>query len=330
MSSNFNAVTDRTISDVNRVKELVIKGLKNMTNDELIEFTGYMKGRVVASDFNRIDAFLNKVRQVLNQQGIITTLPSLPTNFADGDVLSQTYINNLKTVLDFLSNDIGKSNIDLVNLDYVKMNALEDLLTQFDTRVVFEIGGTTETMSLSQLSIGISIYNILSTRKGATKVTVYGSYNDFICEFNKQSPYNQWYVQEIDLSNIYHDIGNTVPKLAFRNLDKLVKITLPECLVSIGEDAFYMCTSLEKIIIPSNVTTIYNEAFSTCTKLKEVILPNSITTIGFAIFSACTSLETLTYNGTMAQWNAINKNANWKGSNTPLSKIVCTDGTITL
>ena len=50
-------------------------------------------------------------------------------------------------------------------------------------------------------------------------------------------------------------------------------------VTSIGEWAFYYCSSLTSVTIPNSVTTIGNYAFNECTSLTSVTIPNSVTTI---------------------------------------------------
>ena len=66
-------------------------------------------------------------------------------------------------------------------------------------------------------------------------------------------------------------------------------ITIPETVsyngtyylvTSIGEKAFYECTSLTSVEIPSSVTSIGKYAFSGCTSLTSVEIPSSVTSIG--------------------------------------------------
>ena len=53
---------------------------------------------------------------------------------------------------------------------------------------------------------------------------------------------------------------------------KLTSITMPSQITTIGEQAFYQCTSLTKITIPSKVTTIGKQAFYGCKKLKTITI----------------------------------------------------------
>ena len=61
-------------------------------------------------------------------------------------------------------------------------------------------------------------------------------------------------------------------------------------VTSIGEAAFFECSSLTSVAIPNSVTTIGQGAFACCSSLTSVTIPNSITSIGNAAFGQCTSL----------------------------------------
>ena len=56
-------------------------------------------------------------------------------------------------------------------------------------------------------------------------------------------------------------------------------------VTTIGESAFYNCTSLASVNIPNSVTTIGKMAFSHCSSLASIDIPNSVTTIGKYAFA---------------------------------------------
>ena len=59
---------------------------------------------------------------------------------------------------------------------------------------------------------------------------------------------------------------------------------------SIGDYAFYFCSSLTNIGIPDSVTTIGSYAFSRCSSLTSIAIPDSVTSIGYEEFYQCYSL----------------------------------------
>ena len=74
----------------------------------------------------------------------------------------------------------------------------------------------------------------------------------------------------------------------------ITSITIPNSVTSIGDSAFYYCTSLTSITIPDSVTSIGSNAFCYCTSLTSITIPNSVTSIGDSAFYCCTSLTSIT------------------------------------
>ena len=55
---------------------------------------------------------------------------------------------------------------------------------------------------------------------------------------------------------------------------------MPDGVTSIGEYAFYYCSSLTSITIPNSVTSIGDWAFSFCCSVKSIFIPSSVGSIG--------------------------------------------------
>ena len=84
---------------------------------------------------------------------------------------------------------------------------------------------------------------------------------------------------------------------------------------------------MSSIVIPDGVTIIGEYAFSYCSGLTSVTIPDSVTSIGYEAFYGCSGLTAINFQGTMAQWQAIEKGSYWDNS-TGVYTVHCTDGTI--
>ena len=102
-------------------------------------------------------------------------------------------------------------------------------------------------------------------------------------------------------------------------------LTLPSYITKINQYAFYNCDSLTSVTIPDSVTSIGSSAFYDCSSLTSIVIGDSVTSIGEEAFYACKSLTGITFNGTKAQWKAIETGYNWI-DNVPAKKVVCSDG----
>lgn len=65
-------------------------------------------------------------------------------------------------------------------------------------------------------------------------------------------------------------------------------------VTSIGNSAFYCCSSLTSITVPNSVTVFGDWAFYCCSSLTSITIPNSVTSIGYQAFYGCSSLTNIT------------------------------------
>ena len=131
----------------------------------------------------------------------------------------------------------------------------------------------------------------------------------------------------------------------------LTSVTIPQAVTAIQSYAFYH-TAIAEVTVPANVKTWGKYVFSGCAKLKtarvacdsigafaftrctalsNLTISANCRTFGENMLTYCESLKSITYEGTIAQWNAITKPSNWMSSgkhfyNDYLQKIQCTDG----
>ena len=64
-------------------------------------------------------------------------------------------------------------------------------------------------------------------------------------------------------------------------------VTIPNSVISIGNEAFSYCRSLTSVTIPNSVTSIGDNAFYNCSSLTSVTIPNSVTSIRDDAFYGC-------------------------------------------
>ena len=86
----------------------------------------------------------------------------------------------------------------------------------------------------------------------------------------------------------------SIGDMAFYDCSSLTSITIPEGVKSIGDMAFLDCSSLESITINKGVNMIGERAFSRCSSLKSITIPEGVTSIGDDAFSYCDSLKSIT------------------------------------
>ena len=147
---------------------------------------------------------------------------------------------------------------------------------------------------------------------------------------------------------------------AFKNNATISSVYIPDSVTTIGDNAFYYCSSLTTITIGNGLTTmgsyifqgcpitdatlptsalsllprqnlvnvtltsgesIRNFAFSGSSLLQSITIPNSVTTIGSDAFSGCSALEEVSYLGDIAGWCKMNF-VDWEANPLNISKNV--------
>lgn len=96
-----------------------------------------------------------------------------------------------------------------------------------------------------------------------------------------------------NVKNVTITSGSAIQASAFENCTTLLSATLPDFLVSIGNNAFYGCTNLNGLNIPSNVTSIGANAFYNCTSISTIVLPDSISSLDSTAFTGCSNIKSV-------------------------------------
>ena len=84
---------------------------------------------------------------------------------------------------------------------------------------------------------------------------------------------------------------------AFFVCTSLTSVTLGTNVTSIGDWAFYGCYSLASITIPNSTTNIGQDAFGRCFDLTNATIGSSVTSIGDWAFTSCVSLTEVYFQG---------------------------------
>jgi hypothetical protein len=85
----------------------------------------------------------------------------------------------------------------------------------------------------------------------------------------------------------------------FEDCLSLSKVTLPDCITSLGEGVFHRCLNLESIALSTKISILHANTFANCVNLKEIIMPTGICAIDRLCFRNNYSLRHVTVPGTV-------------------------------
>ena len=126
---------------------------------------------------------------------------------------------------------------------------------------------------------GANVTYKLDTETGLLEISGTGA----MTNYSYSSPWYSYrnYIKTVKIGDSVTSIGN----YAFYNCSSLTSVEIPDSVTSIGERAFYYCRKLTSVTIPNSVTSIGDWAFRDCISLTSVEIPDSVTSIGNSAFS---------------------------------------------
>ena len=125
---------------------------------------------------------------------------------------------------------------------------------------------------------------------GTLNISGMGAMKDYGYDSNRNPVYKNSNVKKVVIEDGVTSIGES----AFFYCSSLTSITIPDSVTSIGDYAFFNCSSLTSITIPDSVTSIGDYAFRGCSSLTSITLPDSVTSIGDCAFVFCVGLSSIT------------------------------------
>lgn len=102
----------------------------------------------------------------------------------------------------------------------------------------------------------------------------------------------------------------TIYSRAFYQCEQLKNIRILEKVESVGEQAFYRCSSLVELDFPKEVY-LGAYVFGGCTQLKKISFSGGLTYNSHIWFKDCEKLETINYKGTKKSWERLTKETGW-------------------
>ncbi len=232
----------------------------------------------------------------------------IPDSMTSIDTGAFALCNGLESVI------LGNGIVNIGDYAFIGCAALTsitipDSVTKINVGAFYRCERLVEVVNHSSLDIIIGDYNS----------------NGSIGYYAKQvitSPEDSKLVTEGDYI-IYED-GNERILVSYTGDD--TDLVLPNTITAINQYALFNL-SITSVVIQEGVTSIGDNALSWCYSLTNITIPSSVTSIGDSAFYESYLLSQITFNGTVEEWNAIEKGSNWD-YNSKGYTVYCIDGNI--
>ena len=318
-------VKDRTLADVQRVKELMAKKYQNMTASEQAEWDGYMKGRFDYTDWNRLGSYIEMIRNNFNAvyHWIDLSYPSpiFGNNAIDthtnidtipGGVYYQTSMFYLFYYVDYTLRYLGFEGISTKDYSYSAFNKLEDKTDFLDNYIEMyatENQVVPTTIAINNTSYGndprVSLDDYVATAEENYKVVVHSlllPIKNATYIFRKATIVDLskcWIVETLTSANLTKNVignlfsNNTSTKKIILPTDKDIELTAPFGVLS-SPYPIYEEINTEKIIKVRDPAYNIAGTFENCRNLKAVDFSSyQETTLKTKTFYNCYALTSL-------------------------------------
>ena len=152
--------------------------------------------------------------------------------------------------------------------------------------------------------------NIADDNAGAFKEDVVLMYEDFYYSTNVDGTYEITGIRLITNDRVDIKIpaeieGREVTGIAadaFKSINTIESVEIPEGILYVGDYAFYGCTALKSVEIPATLETIGKGAFEGCVALDELDFADNsaLMTVGNYAFKDCAALKSFDFGGVIA------------------------------
>ena len=269
------------------------------------------------------------------------TLPATITNLGWGCFDGITIVTSMATVPPVISKN-GYADTSIPMGEYVLVNVPKESLSSYKSancwkdmaKRIFPIGTkfdydvtTVAQPSTSDLLDKVGLKNANSV----VSLKVKGSINSYDIMVIRNKMDNLHYLDLSDANVVENSYeyytgcstkNDIIGRNAFRDLSKLITVSLPNSVKTIESGALYNCTKLMSIVLPEKLESIEHgdwdngafancssltdvkfkacnkigsRAFSSCNALNHITLPSDLKTIGQYAFSRCYNLHSVDF-----------------------------------
>ena len=89
----------------------------------------------------------------------------------------------------------------------------------------------------------------------------------------------------------YQSVGINPPVI--RTYSSIQTVSLPDTVISIGDNAFSGCQSLQQINMPTQLNSVGVMAFFECSALTHIEFPDTCVTLGYSLLENCINLKSV-------------------------------------